>query len=91
MKTLAIAAVAAALSVSATAGNAFASDEFDRAYDATVISIDVDRGVLTLDNGWTLDSSVPHFALPAGAQAGDKVRVNIGGDNHAVTGVRVIG
>ena len=91
MKTLAIATIAAALSIGATAGNAFATDEYDPAVDATVVSIDVDRGILTLDNGWTLDRSAEQFSFPAGAQAGDKVRVNINGDDHSLDSVRVIG
>ncbi|MEM6713110.1 MAG: hypothetical protein AAF590_12630 [Pseudomonadota bacterium] len=92
MKTLALATIAAALTVGATAGNAFADpNDFDRAVDATVISADADSGILMLDNGWTLDSNTPHFAFPNGASAGDKVRVQFDGIDSNLRSVRVIG
>ena len=90
MKNVAIATIAVALSLGATAGNAFASGDNDRSYNATVISADADRGILTLDNGWTLDSSIPQFSFPTGAGVGDKVRVNFE-DDHDLKNVRVIG
>ncbi len=86
---LTTAALAVAFGV---ASPAFAgSNENDGLYDfnANIVSLDREAGIINLSTGQTLDQSIEWFAFPPRASAGDKVRVDIGQDN-TLKGVRVL-
>lgn len=80
MKRLAIALMSAGLAAGAAAPALANSD--DVKVDSHIVSVNANGSVITLANGMTLDRSVEYFAMPAGASAGDKVRVIFSDDNQ---------
>lgn len=93
MKTLALSAVAATIALGSLAAPAFAqstSDALNLDFNSTVVSADAAAGTIKLSSGQTLDQSVEYFAFPRNIAAGDKVRVDIDGNDHTLKGVRVI-
>jgi hypothetical protein len=92
MKKFALTAAALAVAFGA-ASPAFAESGDNRGiydFDTTIVSVDRSNGTIGLSSGQTLDQSVEYFAFPATASVGDKVRVDIDGDNHTLKGVRVL-
>ena len=93
MKTLALSAVAATIALGSLAAPAFAqstSDALNLDFNSTVVSADAAAGTIKLSSGQTLDQSLEYFAFPRNIAAGDKVRVDIDGNDHTLKGVRVI-
>ncbi|GAB5511030.1 MAG: hypothetical protein Rhims3KO_24310 [Hyphomicrobiales bacterium] len=93
MKTLALTATAFAIALGSASAPAFAessgnADLYD--YTANIVAVDRAAGTINLSSGQTLDQSIEAFAFPVQARVGDKVLVDIDGDDLTLKGVRVL-